>query len=137
MLNKDVAQLYASRARDQALLDTMQTEQDCRENRENELEVTFEARELLKRTSSEPEMDYALLDAAPSSAPSGPVLSGSPELGRGGRAENCQNEPPVSTLLPSLNRGGSPLAAGRGSDGRSSLGQVIPGVGIILAPAPR
>ena len=33
MLHRDVPQLYKSRARDQALLETMQTEQDCRENR--------------------------------------------------------------------------------------------------------
>ena len=45
MLNKDAPQLAQSRARHQALLTTMQTELDCRENRENELEVTFEARE--------------------------------------------------------------------------------------------
>ena len=48
MLNKDVPQLYKGRARDRALMDTMQTELDCRENRENELEVEFEARERLK-----------------------------------------------------------------------------------------
>ena len=48
MLNKDVPQLYKGRARDRALLDTMQTELDCREDRENELEVEFEARERLK-----------------------------------------------------------------------------------------
>ena len=48
MLNKDVPQFYKGRARDRALVDTMQTELDCRENRENELEVEFEARERLK-----------------------------------------------------------------------------------------
>ena len=48
MLNKDVPQLYKGRARDRALLDTMQTELDCREDRENALEVEFEARERLK-----------------------------------------------------------------------------------------
>ena len=74
MLNKDVPQLYKGRARDQALMDTMQTEMDCRENRENELEVEFEARERLKEmeaSAAAPALDYSLLDAT----------------------ANCQNEP--------------------------------------------
>ncbi len=95
MLNKDVPQLYASRARDQALLDTMQTELDCRENRENELEVTFEARELLKQTTAEPELDYDRLDTA----------------------QNCQNERPdePTSASPFPSREGSQLVAGLGS----------------------
>ena len=131
MLHKDVPQLYKSRARDQALLDTMQIERECRDNLESELEVTFEARELLKRTSSEPEMDYARLDAAPSPLPSDSpriggrgVFSASPlppagdGLGVGvPDAENCRNE-----LSP--------------DDGKGSLGQVIPGKGIIFHSFP-
>ena len=114
MLHKDVPQLYKSRARDQALLDTMQTEQDCREHRETELEVEFEARELLKQTAAEPELDYALLDA-----PALP-LSASPRIGGRG----------AFFSYPSPRSGeGSPLTAGVGA---SFPGLLIPGKGIIL-----
>ncbi len=64
MLNKDVPQLYKSRARDQALLDTMQTERECAENLNSYLEVTFEAREQMKQTTAEPEVDFDRLDTA-------------------------------------------------------------------------
>ncbi len=123
MLNKDVPQLYKSRARDQALLETMQIERECRESLESDLEVTFEARELLKQTTADPEMDYALLDAAPPvSSPTPLPLAGEGSVrstGGGGRprlgAENCQNE-----------------TAALGS----SPGLIIPGKGIILPSAP-
>ena len=90
MLNKDVPQLYKGRARDRALLDTMQTEMDCREDRENALEVEFEARERLKAMEA--------VDRRPDPGPVPP-----------GRAQqNCQNEPaslssssnPLSTSQP-------------------------------------
>ena len=89
MFNKDVPQLYKGRARDRALLDTMQTELDCREDRENELEVEFEARERLKameEATAAPALDYTRLDATP----------------------DCQNEPAPRRLLrqPLPNREG-------------------------------
>ncbi len=119
MLNKDVPQLYKSRARDQALLETMQIERECRESLESDLEVTFEARELLKQTTADPKLEFALLDAAPAPALSAPVLSCTPELGRGGylglEAENCQNEPAALSSSPGL---------------------IIPGKGIILPSSP-
>ena len=106
MLNKDVPQLYKGRARDRALLDTMQTELDCREDRENALEVEFEARERLKEmeeAASTPTVDYARLDAAQNTT------------------ANCQNEPaPASSCSdsPSLTgRGGEPQASRGGSLG--------------------
>ncbi len=102
MLNKDVPQLAQSRARDQALRTTMQTELDCRENRENELEVTFTAREWLKQMTPAPPLDDCRLDAAPLT-----------DMGESLAVENCQNELP----LPFLLREGSPLAAGVGREG--------------------
>ncbi len=78
MLNKDVPQLHKGRARDRALLDTMQTELDCREHRENALEVEFEAREQLKKmeqAAAASALDYARLDATQNTT------------------LNCQNEP--------------------------------------------
>ena len=111
MLNKDVPQLAQSRARDQALLTTMQTELDCRENRENELEVTFEAREWLKQMTAAPPLDDCRLDAAPLT-----------DTGESFAVENCQNEP--SPVQPFPNREGSALAPG--------LGPNVPG----SAPSP-
>ena len=135
MLNKDVPQLAQSRARDQALLTTMQTELDCRENRENELEVTFEAREWLKQMTAAPPLDDCRLDAAPlpdsgetfavencqtaALASVSPLPQAGEGLGVGASSgpgsENCQNEP--APLLPFLPREGSPLAAGVGREG--------------------
>ena len=113
MLNKDVPQFYKGRARDRALLDTMQTELDCREDRENELEVEFEARERLKAmedATAAPALDYARLDATP----------------------NCQNEPaplssspsPLSTSQPTppVSGGVAHVCAGVGSSGVGSSG---------------
>ena len=104
MLNKDVPQLAQSRARDQTLLTTMQTEIDCRENRENELEVTFEAREWLKQMTAHPPLDDCRLDAAP------PI-----DTDESFAVENCHSEPSSIQLFP--NREGSPLAAGVRSEG--------------------
>ena len=104
MLNKDVPQLYKGRARDRALLDTMQTELDCKENRENELEVEFEARERLKEmegAASAPALDLSRLDAA----------------------HNCQNEPapvPCTTPPPPVSGGVAHVCAGVGSSGVGS-----------------
>ena len=119
MLNKDVPQLAQSRARDQALRTTMQTELDCRENRENELEVTFTAQEWLKQMTPDPPLDDRCLDAAPRTDSSEtctgencenePTISDSPLpfMGVGASSEpgckNCQNEPP----LPLAGEGGS------------------------------
>ena len=101
MLNKDVPQLYKGRARDRALLDTMQTELDCKENRENELEVEFEAREHLKgmeASTSASALDLSRLDTAP----------------------NCQNEPAApAPLLAPLSTCGEGLG----------VGTLLPGVG--------
>ena len=118
MLHKEVPNLYKSRARDQALLDTMQTERECEESLDSYLEVTFEAREQMKQTTADPELDYDRLDAAPSPASphpspflngeSGAVAPGSPLALRVASAaagvgtplpgaadpEKCQNEPP-------------------------------------------
>jgi len=110
MLGKDVPHLAETRAHHQALFNLKQTEVDCRENSENELEVIFEAREILKEITADPPLDYALLDAVPT-----PSLT-PPELGAGGHpscsplplagegpgvgafsaehTEKCQNEPP-------------------------------------------
>ena len=131
MLNKDVPQLYKGRARDRALLDTMQTELDCKENRENELEVEFEARERLKEMEeamSDPIVEYARLDAAQNcqNEPAAAPLSCSPlprvgeglGVGASSDAANCQNEPAAlsSPDSPSLTgRGGEPKRAGVGS----------------------
>ena len=93
MLNKDVPQLYKGRARDRALLDTMQTELDCREDRENELEVEFEARERLKE-----------MEASRRPPP--------PWTTRLDATANCQNEPaPRAAATP---------PGGRSSSERSS-----------------
>jgi hypothetical protein len=122
MLNKDVPQLAQSRARDRALLTTMQTELDCRENRENELEVTFEAREWLKQMIAAPPLDDCRLDAAPHTAPS-----------ESAAVENCQNEPPP----PLPDREGAPLAAELNSDSPLPLAGEGPGVGAALeGPGP-
>lgn len=147
MLNKDVPQLSERRARDQALLNTMQTELDCRENRENELEVCFEARDWLKQTTTaDPPLDHALLDAAPAPSPSD---SPRPPAGQepGMEAENCQNEllsPPslvpqtwgggASLSSPSPNREGSALAPGLGSDA-PGVGTEPPEISGILTPS--
>ena len=101
MLNKDVPQLYKGRARDRALLDTMQTEMDCREDRENALEVEFEARERLKvmeEATSAPALDLSRLDTA----------------------LNCQNEPapvPCTTPPPPVSGGVAHVCAGVGRGG--------------------
>ncbi len=113
MLNKDVPQLSKGRARDRALLDTMQTELDCRENRENWLEVEFEARERLK----EMEKTTAALSDAGLDA-----------------AQNCQNEPaPPTLLLPDAPRIGGGGATSSGSPlplvGRGVGVSSMPGVG--------
>ena len=116
MLNKDVPQLYKGRARDRALLDTMQTELDCREDRENALEVEFEARERLKEmeeATASPALDLSRLDAAQNAT------------------ANCQNEPaplsssstPVSTSQPTL-----PVPALAGPEG-GGVAHVCAGVG--------
>jgi len=125
MLNKDVPQLAQSRAREQALRTTMQTELDCREHRENELEVTFAAREWLTQMTAAPPLDGCRLDAAPPT-----------DTGEGFAEENCQNEP--SPLLPLLPREGSPLAAGVGRDapGMNTVSPLPPagegpGVGVL------
>jgi len=127
MLNKDVPQLAQSRARDQALQTTMQTELDCREDRENELEVTFEAREWLKQMTAAPPLDDCRLDAAPL-----------PDTGESFAVEKCQNELP----LPFPPREGSPLAAGVGPNA-PGLGPTPPqelmvlGAGRRPTPLPR
>ena len=111
MLNKDVPQLYKGRARDRALMDTMQTELDCKENRENELEVEFEARERLKameEAAVTPALDLSRLDAA----------------------QDCQNEPASpSSCSDSPRIGGrgvitsdSPSLTGRGGEERAGVG---------------
>ena len=107
MLGKDVPHLAETRARHQALFDLKQTEVDCRENSENELEVIFEAREILKDITADPELDYTRLDTAP-------VLA----------TEKCENEPPpFPTLLPFPNREGTAIPmAGLGSEGLGSEG---------------
>ena len=131
MLNKDVPQLAQSRARDQALRTTMQTELDCRENRENELEVTFEAREWLKQMTAAPPLDDCRLDATPPTD-SGEIFAvenrqtaestSVPPLRRAGEGlgvssgpgpKNCQNEPVPPSPFP--NREGSALAPGVGN----------------------
>jgi len=139
MLNKDVPQLAQSRAREQALQTTMQTELDCREDRENELEVTFAAREWLTQMTAAPPLDDRRLDAAPrtdtgesstvencqtaglNSVPPLPFMGEGPGVGAssGPCSENCQNELP----LPFLPREGAPLAAGVGltAPGRDSV----------------
>ncbi len=110
MLNKDVPQLCKGRARDRALRDTMQTELDCRENRENALEVEFEARELLKMeaATAAPALDYALLDAAANCQDT---------------AANCQNEPAPDTPPDSLSprEGGGRSASGGGGLFRGAI----------------
>ena len=152
MLNKDVPQLYKGRARDRALLDTMQTELDCKENRENELEVEFEARERLKEmeeATASPALDLTRLDAAQ------------------GLTADCQNEPasfssspnPTSTSQPTPpapalagpEGGGvahvcagvgssgvascpeSPSLTGRGGEERAGVGSSPTDFGILLA----
>ena len=85
MLNKDVPQLYKGRARDRALLDTMQTELDCREDRENALEVEFEARERLKA------MEEA--NFRPDRGPDAPRRNG--ELSKRTRPHSCSSCPPL------------------------------------------
>ena len=146
MLNKDVPQLAQARARDGALLTTMQTELDCRENRENELEVIFEAREWLKQMTAAPPLDSRRLDAAPFTASdeslavencqNKPTMSDSPlpllaparrasvaglreGLGVGASSEpGSENcQNELAPLLPFPNREGSPLAAGVGRPG--------------------
>ncbi len=113
MLSKDVPQLAKTRARDQALLDTMQTELDCKENRENELEVTFEAREWLKKTTAAPPLEDYRLDAAPST-----------DTDKSLEAENDV----MDASPPFPNREGSALAPGLGSDA-PGLGSDAPGLG--------
>ena len=101
MLSKDVPQLYKTRARDQALLVTMQTEVECRENRENELEVEYAIRErLIETEEATAALDYARLGTpqncqnepaqpAPSQpAPASP--SDSPRIGGGGDSDSPQ-----------------------------------------------
>ena len=150
MLNKDVPQLYKGRARDRALLDTMQTELDCREDRENALEVEFEARERLKameEATASPALDLSRLDTtincqnepAPLSSSSTPVSTSQPTLPvpalagpegggvahvcAGVGSSDCQNEPASSSPdSPSLRgRGGEPQA----SRGRTDFGILL------------
>ena len=147
MLNKDVPQLYKGRARDRALVDTMQTELDCREDRENALEVEFEARERLKameEATAAPALDRSRLDAAQNcqNEPA-PRAAATPPRGRdlserdsspraAPRSEvvhadtNCKNEPapaaPSSPDNPSpTGRGGEPPAS-RGGSAPAPLG---------------
>ena len=78
MIGREVPQMYKGRARDQALLVCMQTEVECRENRENELEVEYAMRERLNEmaeATAAPPVDLSLLDTLPNTA------------------QNCQNEP--------------------------------------------
>jgi hypothetical protein len=122
MLNKDVPQLAQSRARDQALRATMQTELDCRENRENELEVTFEAREWLKQITADPPLDDGRLDAVPRN-----------DTGENPAMQNCENEP--SPIQPFPNREGSALAPGLGANA-PGLGPTPPLLGAGGPPTP-
>ena len=104
MLSKDVPLLYKTRARDQALLVCMQTEVECRENRENELEVEYAIRERLMETEeATTALDYVRL----------------------GTPQDCQNEPapassPVGSAAPTppppAPGGVAGLPAGVGSD---------------------
>jgi hypothetical protein len=104
MLNKDVSQLSKGRARDRALLDTMQTEIDCRDSRDAALEVEFEAREHLKKmdAASQTPVDRARLDTAQTDAAqkcqNEPAAARLPSVPApqdwGGGAESCRNEPP-------------------------------------------
>ncbi len=97
MLNKDVPQLYASRARDQVLEESQLSERECRESLRDESEVELETRGRLRRIRYATAQATAALSRAPlDSIPASP-LSGSPELGGywGGQGgENCENELP-------------------------------------------
>ncbi len=94
----------------------MQIERECRESLESDLEVTFEARELLKQTTAEPEMDYALLDAAPVTE----------------RSENCENELSCRFPLAPQNWGGGASLAPQNWGGGASLAPPLLGAGGLL-----
>ena len=146
MLNKDVPQLYKSRARDRALMDTMQTERECREIADYELEVEFEAREQLKRmeeATASPTLDYARLDTAQKgmkncqnepaslssspnpvspSQPTPPVSGGVASLGRAGVGSSDEHPAKWAARVIAEHHPSSPSLTGRGGEERAGVG---------------
>ena len=141
MLNKDVPQLYKSRARDRALMDTMQTERECRESADSELEVEFEAREQLKRmeeATTAPILDYARLDTTgnyqnepvpattPCTSPSPPVSGGVAHtcagVGSSGLGSSDEHPAKWAARIIAEHRPSSPSLTGRGGEERAGVG---------------
>ena len=94
MLNKDVPQLYASRARDQVLEESHLSERECRESLRDESEVEMETRGRLRRIRHATAQAAATLSHAPLDTEQAAREEAAEPEEADDDAENCENELP-------------------------------------------